>query len=200
MTETRRKALRRARGIVKRVENKIGYSLGLDLSGMSTRKLQFIDRKTLLREAAKNIEKKESKALSIEEAKNIRFKNTGHHIERTNVLKRSGSKEKIDMLKRIIDYGRTYSGSHNPGSKNKLGNIIEIQTRSKQIWDILENAERRLGQDELVNRIERSYGSVNRFGEIIEKLILIIYDKEHWMDGGENAYNVEIMEIVSAIG
>ena len=223
INKNRHKALVRARGIKRRLEKK-GYDLsGLDLESMSTRKLKALNRKKMIQDYAtqesidevieaerpikerKKIlraqkrklaairKKQQEKIISIDEAKEQDEEwNPGN----TYQIIPAGSEAKIavDLIMKQIETGENYKGKR--ASSEAL-----IQMSAGRLRVIFESARKKYGDEEIVNRIKETFGSMEKCSAVIERLIYAVYDDllAEWADG-ISAYDHLISTVVGALG
>lgn len=221
--KSRKKALNRAKGIKSRLEKK-GYDLGdLDLESMSTRQLNKLDRKKMIQNYAtqesvdKIIEeeralkerkkilraqkrklaairkKEQTKVISIDEAKK---QDENWKPGDTYKILPAGSDAKVavDLIIKQIEEGENYRGKR--ASSEGL-----IQMSAGRLRVIFETARKKYEDEEIVNRLKQTFGSMEKCSSVIERLIYAVYDDmlAEWADG-VTAYDHLLSTVVGALG
>lgn len=226
--KSRKKALNRAKGIRSRLEKK-GYDLGdLDLESMSTRQLNKLDRKKIIQNYAtqesidKIIEeeralKERKKILRAQKRKldKIRKREKGKKPENvisiedakkqdaawkpgdTGVIPAgSDAKIQIDKIIEIIKVGESYNTK-----KDVISADDAVQPSATRIMVMFLQARNKYSDEEIVQKLEKTFGSMDKVAETVERLIYAIYDDvlAEWADGS-SAYESLISTISGALG
>lgn len=222
--KSRKKALNRAKGIRSRLEKK-GYDLGdLDLESMSTRQLNKLDRKKMiqnyatqesvdkiieeeralkerkkiLRQQKRKLEKirkkEQEKVISIDEAKK---QDAAWKPGDTGVIPAgSDAKIQIDKIIEIIKVGESYSTK-----KDVISADDAVQPSATRIMSMFLQARGKYSDEVIVEKLEKTFGSMDKVAETVERLIYAIYDDilAEWADGS-SAYESLISTISGALG
>lgn len=222
VSKVRKERLKKAKGIKTRLE-KAGYDLGdLDLEKISTRKLKNLDRKKMIQDYATQesidkviseeralkerkkilraqkrklaaIRKKQGKVVSIDEAKKQDAAWKAGDTYKT-IPAGSDAKIQVDLIIKQIEEGENYRGKR--ASSEGL-----IQMSAGRLRVIFEEARRKYEDEEIVNRLEQTFGSMEKCSAVIERLIYAVYDDmlAEWADG-ITAYEHLLSTVVGALG
>ena len=217
ITDTRKKQLKRVKSIISRLEKR-GYTVDVDIESLSTQKLLHLDRKKIIQQygtyeeteeekalkARKRIlraqkrrlnaiQKKKGKVISIDEAKK---QDDNWKPGDTYQVIPAGSDAKItvDLIMKQIETGENYKGKR--ASSEAL-----IQMSAGRLRVIFETARQKYGDEEIVNRLEQTFGSMEKVSAVVERLIYAVYDDllAEWADG-ISAYDHLISTVVGALG
>ena len=222
-TDLRKERLKKAKGIKTRLE-KAGYDLGdLDLEKISTRALKNLDRKKMIRDYATQesidkviaeeralkerkkilraqkkkldaIRKKEqAKVVSIDEAKK-QDDNWKPGDTYQTIPAGSEAKIQVDLIIKQIEEGENRKGKRS--SSDRL-----IHESAGRLRVIFEEARRKYSDEEIVQKIEKTFGSMEKCSAVVERLIYAVYDEilNKWADG-VSSYDHLIGTIVGALG
>lgn len=217
ITDTRKKQLKRVKGIISRLEKK-GYTVDVDVESLSTQKLLHLDRKKIIQQygtyeeteeekalkARKRIlraqkrrlaaiRKKQGKVISIDEAKKQDAAWKAGDTYKT-IPAGSDAKIQVDLIIKQIEEGENYRGKR--ASSEGL-----IQMSAGRLRVIFEEARRKYEDEEIVNRLEQTFGSMEKCSAVIERLIYAVYDDmlAEWADG-VTAYEHLLSTVVGALG
>lgn len=114
------------------------------------------------------------------------FKNDGTNITKFKIYSGSSASVQIDMLMAIAEYGKQYTGM-----KVNKDAVEFVNEKGKVIYNMIDEARRKFGDEELVKRIEESeWGSVKQMAKTIERMILSIYDRNYF-EGSEFGSTVD---------
>lgn len=217
ITDTRKKQIKRVKGIISRLEKK-GYTVDVDVESLSTQKLLHLDRKKIIQQygtyeeteeekalkARKRIlraqrrrlaaiQKKKGKVISIDEAKKQDAAWKAGDTYKT-IPAGSDAKIQVDLIIKQIEEGENYRGKR--ASSEGL-----IQMSAGRLRVIFEEARRKYEDEEIVNRLEQTFGSMEKCSAVIERLIYAVYDDmlAEWADG-ITAYEHLLSTVVGALG
>lgn len=218
ITDTRKKQLKRVKGIISRLEKK-GYTVDVDVESLSTQKLLHLDRKKIIQQYGTYEETEEEKALKARKRilraqkrrlAAIRKKKPGKVISIDEAKKQdaawkagdtyktipagSDAKIQVDLIIKQIEEGENYRGKR--ASSEGL-----IQMSAGRLRVIFEEARRKYKDEEIVNRLEQTFGSMEKCSAVIERLIYAVYDDmlAEWADG-ITAYEHLLSTVVGALG
>ena len=218
ITDTRKKQLKRVKGIISRLEKR-GYTVDVDVESLSTQKLLHLDRKKIIQQYGTYEETEEEKALKARKRilraqkrrlAAIRKRQQGKVISIDEAKKQdaawkagdtyktipagSDAKIQVDLIIRQIEEGENYRGKR--ASSEGL-----IQMSAGRLRVIFEEARRKYEDEEIVNRLEQTFGSMEKCSAVIERLIYAVYDDmlAEWADG-VTAYEHLLSTVVGALG
>jgi len=216
ITDTRKKQLKRVKGIISRLEKR-GYTVDVDVDSLSTQKLLHLDRKRIIQQygtyeeteeeralkARKRIlraqkrrlaaiQKKKGKVISIDEAKKQDASWKAGDTYKT-IPAGSDAKIQVDLIIKQIEEGENYRGKR--ASSEGL-----IQMSAGRLRVIFETARKKYEDEEIVNRLKQTFGSMEKCSAIIERLIYAVYDDmlAEWADG-ITAYEHLLSTVVGAL-
>lgn len=217
ITDTRKKQLKRVKGIISRLEKR-GYTVDVDVESLSTQKLLHLDRKRIiqqygtyeeteeekaLKERKKilraqkrrlaSIRKKQGKVVSIDEAKKQDASWKAGDTYKT-IPAGSDAKIQVDLIIKQIEEGENYRGKR--ASSEGL-----IQMSAGRLRVLFEEARRKYEDEEIVERLIKTFGSMEKCSAVIERLIYAVYDDmlAEWADG-ITAYEHLLSTVVGALG
>lgn len=217
ITDTRKKQLKRVKGIISRLEKR-GYTVDVDIESLSTQKLLHLDRKRIiqqygtyeeteeekaLKERKKilraqkrrlaSIRKKQGKVVSIDEAKKQDASWKAGDTYKT-IPAGSDAKIQVDLIIKQIEEGENYRGKR--ASSEGL-----IQMSAGRLRVLFEEARRKYEDEEIVERLIKTFGSMEKCSAVIERLIYAVYDDmlAEWADG-ITAYEHLLSTVVGALG
>lgn len=207
-TKAHDKEVNRVRRIVKRLSEK-GYDINKAKLGQlyvsHTNKLKNVTRKSLIQQGyvtvqdyyvSKGVRKTPENIQKILQKK---FSPTGKHIPRENVYQGSDASVKMDVLEKVAKYGTDYSGDYTKKASGKSA-AISVNKSGGRILTIIRAARAEHGDEECVRKLEAEYGSINALAEIVERMVLAIYDKVYAEWGnGVGAYQSDINDLVNAL-
>lgn len=218
ITDTRKKQLKRVKGIISRLEKR-GYTVDVDVESLSTQKLIHLDRKKIIQQYGTYEETEEDKALKARKRilraqkrrlASIRKRQQGKVISIDEAKKQdanwkagdtyktipagSDAKIQVDLIIKQIEEGENYRGKR--ASSEGL-----IQMSAGRLRVIFEEARRKYEDEEIVNRLEQTFGSMEKCSAVIERLIYAVYDDmlAEWADG-VTAYEHLLSTVVGALG
>lgn len=218
ITDTRKKQLKRVKGIISRLEKR-GYTVDVDVESLSTQKLIHLDRKRIIQQygtyeeteeerelkARKRIlraqkrrlaairKKQKGKVVSIDEAKKQDANWKAGDTYKT-IPAGSDAKIQVDLIIKQIEEGENYRGKR--ASSEGL-----IQMSAGRLRVIFEEARRKYEDEEIVERLTKTFGSMEKCSAVIERLIYAVYDDmlAEWADG-VTAYEHLLSTVVGALG
>lgn len=227
-SDVRKKYLKSVKGIISRLEKK-GYTVDVDIKSLSTQELSHLDRKKIIqrysiystdaeeiaefKEARKveerkkilraqrkklaKIEKekqKKGKVISIDEAKK---QDKNWKPGDTGVIPAgSDAKIQIDKIIDIIKVGESYNTK-----KDVISADDAVQQSATRIMVMFLQARNKYSDEEIVQKLKKTFGSMDKVAETVERLIYAIYDDilAEWADGS-SAYESLISTISGALG
>lgn len=218
ITDTRKEQLKRVKGIISRLEKR-GYTVDVDVESLSTQKLLHLDRKRIIQQYGTYEETEEERALK--ERKKIlraqkrklaaiRKKQQGKVISIDEAKKQdeawkpgdtyqtipagSDAKIQIDLIIKQIEEGENRKGKRS--SSDRM-----IHMSAGRLRAIFESARKKYGDEEIVQRIKKTFGSMEKLSGVVERLIYAVYDEilNKWADG-VSSYDHLIGTIVGALG
>ena len=204
MTPIRRKEIKRVKAMLKRLEAK-GYDINIDLTKIHTNKLKNMNRVNVIPKYAKYNERKGKTIEAIKKTKRKQKKaekpktKQPKNVTRINgnVYRGTTSDMTLNTIYKTLDEGKNYTGGK---SRKTTSGFLSVQTSARRLSIIITSAEKKIGAEEIIKRVNQKFGSVEKFKERLEKLILAIYDDEYasWANGSEK-YERDIREIAELI-
>lgn len=218
ITDTRKKQLKRVKGIISRLEKR-GYTVDVDVESLSTQKLIHLDRKRIIQQYGTYEETEEERELKARKRilraqkrrlAAIRKKNAGKVISIDEAKKQDASwkagdtyktipagsdaKIQVDLIIKQIEEGENYRGKR--ASSEGL-----IQMSAGRLRVLFEEARRKYEDEEIVERLTKTFGSMEKCSAVIERLIYAVYDDmlAEWADG-ITAYEHLLSTVVGALG
>ena len=225
-SDVRKKYLKSVKGIISRLEKR-GYTVDVDIKSLSTQELSHLDRKKIIqrysiystdaeeiaefKEARKLEERKkilraqrkklaairkrqQGKVISIDEAKK---QDKAWKPGDTGVIPAgSDAKIQIDKIIDIIKVGESYKTS-----KSVISADDAVQPSATRIMSMFLQARSKYSDDVIVEKLEKTFGSMDKVAETVERLIYAIYDDilAEWADGS-SAYESLISAISGSLG
>ena len=187
MTETRRKQLTRVRGIIKRMskEYRVDENLYKNLTNLSTQKLRHMSRKSIIQSGQAT-----HRSFIVKEFPEVTqsdYEEMEANFGLTKIL-------------RLLEKGANYSGEYSKKSGGKSARIA-VNMSAERIENIVLEAKNRDGAKVVYDKLMKYYGSFSRIEEMVEALILGVYDDVYasWAQGSA-AYEAELKRIAQVLG
>lgn len=173
-SEARKKALRHARGIVKRLSKK-GYTIDANfaenLSKMSTRALQYVSRKGLVQSG---------KAVYAERTKTyfVTLNNKKQAFEQDKLAEVSNDELQWDLIKKVVRHFEEYAFRDVEEFGGSVDAKRQVAENATEVMDYLIEAEAKYADKKpLIEGIKRVFGSISKFSDDLERYILLVYGK-----------------------
>lgn len=220
--KARQKAIKRAKAIVSRAK-RAGYvpAVEIDYSLLTTAEIQKITRTRLVDTYGFHYDETKDTILKRKKEKQA-LKNINKHFKRPKkykrktetktpsnfdrnktqhpkILKKSDESIQLDLIEKMIQKFSNYRGEFSK-KENSVGYIL-VQNSANRILDIIQDARRKRDDQEIVSNIEAKYGSTDRLADLIEHLILAVYDDVYatWANG-KSQYEEAITAISLVVG